>query len=473
MNAVKTLLSSRIARGVGANVFSQGATALIQLTAVPIFATHWGVHAYGVWLMLFTIPSYLSLADFGFATAAGNAMTASVARGDRDHAVAIFQGAWASIGTITTGMAVASLCVVQLLPGTLLANVNAITGDHARFVISALLLYGFVALQGGIFVAGFRCQGLYARGVFLNVVLVVAENSVAFTTVFLGGGIEAVALAYLTCRFAGVLFMGLQLRLASPWLTPARWRSNWASVRAVVGPAFAVMALPAAQAIFLQGSILVVGAAGGPAAVPAFTTTRTLVRLGVQATTAVNLALMPEFTVAVTRNDMDRKANLIAMTLGSILAILLPVFLMISTLGETIIPIWTHGTVHPPLSLILAMSLMMLLNGLWWPFANLILALNRHAIYSYVYLAGAVIAMAAAYPLAKAMGATGVALALVALDGAMLVYVGVQADRCGILSFGEFRRAFGKLVALAGSGFSGLNALRAAKVASAESGDAA
>ena len=100
----------------------------------------------------------------------------------------------------------------------------------------ALVTYGLVSLQSGLLAGGFRCQGLDARGVFLNVLVLAGENGAAFVTAGLGGGIEAVALAYLGGRLAGVALTALLLRLASPWLMVARWRSSWANVRAVVHP---------------------------------------------------------------------------------------------------------------------------------------------------------------------------------------------------------------------------------------------
>ena len=74
---------ARLLRGIGANALSQIVSIGLQLALVPVLATHWGMKLYGTWLMLFTIPSYLALGDFGFATAAGVDMTMKVARGDK------------------------------------------------------------------------------------------------------------------------------------------------------------------------------------------------------------------------------------------------------------------------------------------------------------------------------------------------------------------------------------------------------
>jgi len=91
------LKNSRIVRGIGANVYSQLVQTALQLLSVPIYATHLGLATYGAWLVIFTVPNYLAFADFGFAAAAANDMTVSVARGDRAAAIETFHAVRAAM----------------------------------------------------------------------------------------------------------------------------------------------------------------------------------------------------------------------------------------------------------------------------------------------------------------------------------------------------------------------------------------
>ena len=75
---------SRIVHSLYATGFGQGVNVLIQLAGVPLFLHFWGVERYGEWLILSTIPAYLWMSDFGFASVAANDMTMSVARERRD-----------------------------------------------------------------------------------------------------------------------------------------------------------------------------------------------------------------------------------------------------------------------------------------------------------------------------------------------------------------------------------------------------
>lgn len=70
----------RVFLGVLSVGYSKIVVAFMQLAMVPVLATTWGLDTYGQWLMLTTVPIFLGASDFGFGTAAGNRLTAEVAK---------------------------------------------------------------------------------------------------------------------------------------------------------------------------------------------------------------------------------------------------------------------------------------------------------------------------------------------------------------------------------------------------------
>jgi O-antigen/teichoic acid export membrane protein len=76
-----------------ANATTQIVNIAVQLLGFPIFLRFWGpeIEMYGEWLMLSTIPAYLSLADFGFASVAANDMSMHRARNDLAQVNTVFQ----------------------------------------------------------------------------------------------------------------------------------------------------------------------------------------------------------------------------------------------------------------------------------------------------------------------------------------------------------------------------------------------
>jgi len=432
---------STLSGGIAANLYGQIVQVVVQIVSVPVLASCWGISTYGIWLMLFTVPSYLALSDFGFASAAANHMTVSVARGDRHAAIATFQATRVTV--LCIALAVFGICaaVVYGLSDRFLASAQEVSHGHSRQAILLLTGYGLLSLQNGVTMAGFRSSGFYGFSTFILANVQLAEFLAALAVVALGGGIGAAALAYFSVRLIGSVSLAIALKRSVPWLPSMARPSSLKSARMLVSPAIATMALPAAQALFLQGTVLVVGWAAGSSAVPAFTAVRTLSRLAIQITSVVNHAIMPEFTVAAARLDHLRKARLAFLSIITSAIVLAPMFLAIVPGGKLIIRLWTHGTIQPTFGLILVMAISMVINGLWHPISILILALNRHAQFSYYYLIAAAGSVLMSYPLVRLMGPMGAGISLVLLDGTMFARVWTIAVRLGVINSRDLRIA--------------------------------
>jgi O-antigen/teichoic acid export membrane protein len=414
---------SRLIRGISANVYSNAVQTVLQLLSVPILATHWGLPTYGAWLVIFTVPNYLAFADFGFAAAAANDMTVSVARGDRAAAIQTFHAVRATMLGICAALLCLCACAVYAIPEHWLTFIAGLSAAQARWVVLMLAAYGVLSVQNSVSMAAFRSIGLYASGTYLQMTIHLAENIAALIVVSLGGNIEAAAATYLCMGIAGIVLRMVILNARARWLVYFTWRVSFGEIRRLLHPALAVLALPIAQALFLQGTVAVVGLAAGAVAVPAFTAVRTMSRIGIQLTLTVNHAVLPEFTIAAAAVDHARRARLAFLTIGSSIVILVPMFIVVTAGGPLILKLWTHGAIHAPYGLILGMAVTMLVNGVWTPISNLIFALNQHAQFSYYYLIAALGSVFLSYPLVRSMGSPGAALSLVILDCVMFARV--------------------------------------------------
>ena len=419
----------RLMKGVGANIFDKLIVAGSQLAMVPVLAGSWGLQVYGLWVLLSTIPSFLAMGDLGFATAAGTKMTMAAARGDRLEVISVFQSALRVILASSALLLLAALAVAGLIPSEVLGSGQIVPVKEARVTLFLVLIYGIAVLQGSIFFAAFRAAGLFALGAFWNALIILVESSVLICAVLLGAGPSGAAAAWLVGRVLGIIGQNILVRHHIPWLKIGVRNGSMAEVRALLAPAGAVMLVPAAQALSLQGTAIALGAAAGPAAVPLFTTARTLSRIGLQLCWLLNSALMPEFSAAAARDDRRAMAVMVGGTIAASVFLVLPFALGFGLLGRTAIELWTGGVVHPAHSVIWAMAAVTLFGGFWYPLSNLILALNRHGSYAGWYLALAVASVPAAFVMSESLGATGAALALLGLDFSMLIVISLLARR--------------------------------------------
>jgi hypothetical protein len=76
----------RLKRGLFGEGFSQVTIILIRLGEIPLFLHFWGSTTYGVWLVLLSIPAYLSLFDFGLTLSGAREMTMRISDNGTEEA---------------------------------------------------------------------------------------------------------------------------------------------------------------------------------------------------------------------------------------------------------------------------------------------------------------------------------------------------------------------------------------------------
>ena len=146
----------RLFRGFGASLYGQAVVVVIQLAGVPILLNYWHASLYGEWLILFAIPSYLSLSDLGFSLSAANDMTARVGRQDRAGALTVFQSL-AALVFFLAGLGILLItAAVALLPLENWIHLSGLATRDVRWVLWFLGAEVLIKLIEGINHAGFR-----------------------------------------------------------------------------------------------------------------------------------------------------------------------------------------------------------------------------------------------------------------------------------------------------------------------------
>ena len=447
MKSLITLGRSRLAQGTAAGIYGLAIQLGIQLVSVPVLTRSWGLAGYGVWVLLYSVPALLAMADLGLTSAGTSAMTQAVARGDRERAARIMVAL--RVITVSAGLvllALAAVAVLLLFPHAL--DFGAVLGrDEARLTALALALYGFLALINGITLAGFVATDGFATGGFLYQTVIFVEALAALILAALGGSQAEVAMAFLAARLVGTVVLSLALRRHVPWLRAPSWRIDRGELKALASPALAALVLPGAQAIGIQGSVMAIGAFGGPAAIPAFSVVRTLSRTALQFAFRFNIAAMPRYNVFVSHGDEPRANQLLVLNLGVMAVLVVPAALVLLLLGQPFIRLWTGGLIVPGTALLAVMVATMLADAVWGPLSNLILAINRHAAFTYFFLAASLASVAVGALLVKPYGAIGMAWALFALEVIMIVQVWATAWRLGMVSREKLRAGASGLIA--------------------------
>lgn len=422
MDSNKSLIK-RIMLGLGANAFGQVVTVIIQLVSVPIFLHYWGVQLYGEWLILTAIPAYFALSDVGFASVAANEMTMLVARGDRDKAIEVFQSTWVFICIASAAIYILAVSAIYFLPITHMLKISLLPPSQVTLILMILVFHIMLGLQGGLFDAGYRCDGNYAIGVFWLNLLRLSESMAMIAVVTLDGTPLYCVLAFLGVRAIGYSMMRLILYKKSPWIKFGVTHVKIATVKKLSSPAIAFMAYPLGNMLNIQGMVIAVSTILGPTYVVAFSTARTLSRLAFQAIDKIKNTIWPEISAAFGAHDiaLARTLHRQFFQLSSWLAVTLVVFLLI--FGQKIYIFWTHGKVSFDYVFFALLLLGIVVNTFWYMSSVIQTATNQHQKQAVLYIFGNVFAVISTFITIPHWGLTGAALSLIFLDALMSFYV--------------------------------------------------
>ena len=297
--------------GIGANVFGQIVTIIIQLVPVPIMIHYWGMDLYGEWLLISMLPSYLALSNIGLGVVAGNDMTMRVAKGDCLGALLVFQSVWLLVIGISLIIAMIVLIIIWQFPLEIWFNFTKIQKNDFIFIVLFLLLYSLANQQTNLIMETYRCDKQYHRGI-LNVNLVrLIENGGAAWIVIVGGSPCDIAITLFSIRAIGTLLMGMDLYHTIIWFHWKLTQARLSIAKQFIRPALSYLAIPLSNALWIQGMTILVGIMLGPAQAVVFNTMRILTRLTLHLLSVLKQPMWPELSMAFGTKNVKLARNIL------------------------------------------------------------------------------------------------------------------------------------------------------------------
>ncbi|QNE32734.1 teichoic acid transporter [Sphingomonas sp. NBWT7] len=412
--------AARLGRTLGAQSYAQIVTIAVQLGLVPVLLSVWGVRGYGTWLLLSAIPAYLSFSDLGFTFVAKNEMVMAVARGQRDAAVATFQSIFALLCVGAPLLLVASAIGAGSVDLPALLSLKR--GDGAAEQCALVLLIGTVLVYQFFLLvcAGIRAENRPASEAMWAASGRLAEGAAIGGAALAGGGFVAAAAGGLAMRIALTIGAYRWLRRRTAWLRLGFAAARRGEIARLWRPAIAYTAMPVAQALLIQGPVLIVGALLGPASVVVLATSRTLARLGTAATNMVNNSFVSEYSALAGAGAASAFDRLVRVQLGATAAIVSGYALVVLATAPFALGLLTHGRVAMAQPFFALLVLSVVAEMLWSALFTPISATNQHAAVTPIFIALSGAALLATAPLIAHLGVSGAAIALLAAHGAMI-----------------------------------------------------
>jgi O-antigen/teichoic acid export membrane protein len=413
----------RLTLGFISNWISKLASTIIQLIQVPVFLHFWSVPVYGEWMILNSIPSYLSFSNIGFGSVAGNEMTMMVAREDRQGALRIFQSCWWFIAMICSAVIALLSIILYYVPAARLLKIHDISPSDAKWIIFYLGVSVMLGQFEQLLQSAYRCIGRYPYGSFIKSVFSLSAFGCMILAVAFNAGPRFTALVFACANVTGTAILCILVRRDIPWIEYGWKHARFAEIRALARPAIAFMGFPIGNALNLQGTLLAVGYALGPTAVVVFGTARTVSRVALQMVQMVNSTFEPEMSIAYGARNLPLVRSLLRRACQLALIVAFVIVLGMMSVGPWFLHHWTGGHVPPSRVLLDILLLVVILYALWSTSSVLMTSTNQHQKLATYYVIGTGIACTLCYFLARAFGLYGAAASLLVSEIVMNLYV--------------------------------------------------
>lgn len=414
----------RVLKSLGASAFGQASQILIQLVSVPVLIHYWGLIYYGEWLLLFTIPSYLTLSDIGLTSALSNELLIDVSRKEYPKAARLLGNGMTSImvfGSLGSGLITG---ILYLADFTSWLKISRISESEAWLTVLFLMMYVVMLLQQELLSTVPRSEGDNASGRVWITITRLVEFGVLVILVKLGSESVVVALGYLIVRTISWSAMFLFYRQRFSWVRQVT--VGWfplAEIRHLLSPSLAFFGFALANAMILQGSTLLIGAFMTPVQVVIYTALRTLSNFIRQVMNLLTSAIWPELTRALVAHDFAKAVVLHRRVCQIALWISVLCLLLLEIASGPILAIWTKGTVQPVQPVFTLLLLATLPYSLWLTSATIAISVNRHQQIALVFVLSSLGTLIAAIWLIPLYGLSGMAAGLLVSDCFMLIPV--------------------------------------------------
>jgi O-antigen/teichoic acid export membrane protein len=413
----------RLLLGFIVNWIGKLASTIIQLVQVPVFLHFWNTPLFGEWLILNSVPAYLSFSSIGFGNVAGNEMTMLVARKDHEAALRVFQSCWWLIVLICAAVVVLLTGALYFLPAAHLLKLTHISESDTKWIIFYLGLAVLFSQLEQLLQSAYRCVGRYPYGTALKTILSFIAFAGTIAAVALGYGPRVTALVFAAINIAGTILLCLFVRHDIAWIKFGWKYATFSEIRRLAPLAIAFMGFPAGNAFNLSGTLLAVGYALGPVAVVVFGTARTVSRVALQMVQMINSTFEPEMSIAYGAANYDLTRTLLRRACQLALFVAVVIVLIMMTFGPWFLTHWTGGHVPPSHTLLAILLMVVIFYALWSTSASLMTSTNQHQRLASYYVLGTALTCVACYFFARAFGLYGAAASLLISEAVMNIYV--------------------------------------------------
>ncbi|TNM65321.1 lipopolysaccharide biosynthesis protein [Aliirhizobium smilacinae] len=373
--------------------YSQSVTIGAQLLVLPLMLWLWGAEHYGVWLLVSTLPTYLTMSDLGFAQVSGNDMTMRVSREDIDGAVVVNQTAWLMNACVSALLLVVSAAFALFFPIAHVFNVPQQLGEGIGLCAFLLACSVILSLTFGVVGSAMRAVGKYWLIISTHATARAFDALLLVGSAAAGGGLVSAAALMLTARV--ILFVTASALFYRHYgqFRPSIARADRRLLREMIAPSLSYMSYTVSNSVNIQGTSIIVGILLGPAAVVVVSSIRTLTGMGRMCASVVIHSLEPIFAHLAGLGARETQKRNFQFLIGAALAGCAVYGIGMFVWGEAFLAFWTRGVVVDQGALFRLMVMSSITEIIWFTLQTPYVSTNRHSVFAVYFLVFSIVSI--------------------------------------------------------------------------------
>jgi O-antigen/teichoic acid export membrane protein len=396
-----------------ANWYGLLVNATTQIAVVPFFLTAWSKEIYGDWMILFSLPAVLMLADFGIGSVTANHISMAMGRKDRQAARAALQSGFVLVMAIGLIALVAISALAEFSDMRGMFGISKMNPGQARTV---LLLFGLLIaiwMQLPLLLGVFQGNDAFAFGSFITTSVRLGLVPLTIVPLLFKASPIGVAMSIVIGQAVAYLAMNVWCWYRYPDLRYGTTLISKSLCFQLIREGTTSFGITVGTMVTNYGPILVVGHLLGSGDVVAFTVIRTLSRVGALLASCTRSALIPEFSYLYGARDVAGLRRLMRVATVRILIAASIITAGLIAFGREVISSWTKHAVTVSLGLLTVFALCSLIQSLSSIPGGVVFSTNKTRFISFGLLASSVTAIALSACFSPFFGLVGVGMALI------------------------------------------------------------
>ncbi len=412
-----------ILRGGGSALISKGVSILAVFLITPLTLTYLGQEQYGLWIMLYSMITWLTLFDLGIANGLMNALSEAYGKGEKILAREYVSVAFYGLTCLSILIGVLYFLLNQWIDWGKMLNVTNTELIHEFNVAAtiAVLLFAFMfplGIAGKIYIS----HQLGEINNYWGIVSTVAGLLGIFIAILINGGLSGMVIGLSGCQFLTSLVSSYWVYTQKlPHLSPIMHFKR-KSIRRVFGSGFDYFLAQIAALLLFQSGPIIIARNLGPEQVAAFQIAWMLFYY-----TAIPQQLVgPNIWAAIGEADAKKDTGWIKTILGRYLKVSIcigfPSILVLCVGYDFLTKFWLGAAPKSDIFLIFWMAIWASQIILLQPFTAVLGGAGQYKLFSRINFVVALSVICVANLAVNKFGTAGV-IAAIAIGNGMLVVV--------------------------------------------------